>query len=62
YPKKFLTLEDTHLLYGETVRTVLRETIMRKRQQEVITQAQQELVNELRKGNPYKIFEENLNY
>jgi hypothetical protein len=62
YPQKFLTLEDTHLMYGETVRAVLRESIMQKRQQEVIAQAQQELIEELRKGNPYKIFEENLNY
>jgi hypothetical protein len=62
YPQKFLTLEDTHLIYGETVRTVLRESIMQKRQQEVIAQAQQEIIEELRKGNPYKIFEENLNY
>jgi parvulin-like peptidyl-prolyl isomerase len=62
YPKKFLALEDIHLVYGETVRTVLREAIMQKRQQEVMVQAQQELVDELRKGNPFKIFEENLNY
>jgi hypothetical protein len=62
YPQKFLTLEDTHLVYGETIRTVLRESIMQKRQQEIIVRAQQELIDELRKGNPYKIFEENLNY
>jgi parvulin-like peptidyl-prolyl isomerase len=62
YPKKFLALDDTHLAYGETVRVVLKEAIMQKRQQEVLTRAQQELVDELRKGNPYKIFEENLNY
>jgi parvulin-like peptidyl-prolyl isomerase len=62
YPKKFLGIDDTHLVYGETVRVVLREAIMQERQQEVLTRAQQELVEELRKGNPYKIFEENLNY
>jgi parvulin-like peptidyl-prolyl isomerase len=62
YPKKFLGLDDTHLVYGETVRAVLREAIMQKRQQEILEQAQRELVDELRKGNPYKIFEENLNY
>ncbi|MDR3356942.1 MAG: peptidyl-prolyl cis-trans isomerase [Spirochaetaceae bacterium] len=62
YPKKFLTLEDTHLVYNETVRTVIRESIMQKRQQEIVARAQQELIDELRKGNPYKIFEENLNY
>jgi hypothetical protein len=62
YPKKFLTLEDTHLLYGQPVKTMLRETIMQKRQQELIARAQQELIDDLRKGNPYKIFEENLNY
>ena len=62
YPKKFLALEDTHLMYGETVRTVLRQSIMQKRQQEVIERAQKELIDELRKGSPYKIFNENLNY
>ncbi|MDR0382959.1 MAG: peptidyl-prolyl cis-trans isomerase [Spirochaetaceae bacterium] len=62
YPKKFLTLDDTHLGYGETVRTVLREAILQRRQQEVVIQAQQELIEELRKGSPYKIFEENLNF
>ena len=62
YPKKFLALEDTHLIYGETVRAVLRQSIMQKRQQEVIERAQKELIDELRKGNPYKIFNENLNY
>jgi hypothetical protein len=62
YPKKFLTLDDTHLGYGETVRVVLRESIMQRKQQELLTRAQRELVDELRKGNPYKIFEENLNY
>jgi parvulin-like peptidyl-prolyl isomerase len=62
YPKKFLTLDDTHLAYNETVRVVLRESIMQRKQQELLTRAQRELVEELRKGNPYKIFEENLNY
>jgi hypothetical protein len=62
YPKKFLALDDVYLGYGETVRTVLREAVMQKRQQEIIARAQQELVGELRKGNPYKVFEENLNY
>jgi hypothetical protein len=62
YPKKFLTLDDIHLGYGETVRVVLREAILQRKQQEVILRAQQELVEELRKGSPYKIFEENLNY
>jgi parvulin-like peptidyl-prolyl isomerase len=62
YPKKFLTLDDVHLGYGETVKNVLRGSVMQKRQQEVIARAQQELVTELRKGSPYKIFEENLNY
>jgi hypothetical protein len=62
YPKKFLTLDDIHLGYGETVRVVLRESIMQRRQQEAIRRAQQELVDELRKGSPFKIFEENLNY
>jgi parvulin-like peptidyl-prolyl isomerase len=62
YPKKFLTLDDVHLGYGETVKAVLRRAIMQKYQQKTIERAQQELVNELRKGTPYKIFEENLNY
>ncbi|MDR2445446.1 MAG: peptidyl-prolyl cis-trans isomerase [Spirochaetaceae bacterium] len=62
YPKKFLALEDTHLIYGETVRTVLKESIMQKRQQEVISRAQKEMIDELRKNNPYRIFSENLNY
>jgi parvulin-like peptidyl-prolyl isomerase len=62
YPKKFLALDDVHLGYGETVRTILRSAVMQKHQQEIITRAQQELVNELRKGSPYKIFEENMDY
>jgi hypothetical protein len=62
YPKKFLTLDDIHLGYGDTVKNVLKSAVMQKRQQEMIARAQQELVTELRKGNPYKIFEENINY
>jgi DNA-directed RNA polymerase specialized sigma subunit len=62
YPKKFLMLDDTHLGYGDTVRNMLKEAIMQRRQQEIIIKAQQEVIDELRKGKPYKVFEENLNF
>jgi parvulin-like peptidyl-prolyl isomerase len=43
-----------------TVREYIRQGLLQQRQQEVLTRATQELVTELRAGNPFQIMENNL--
>jgi parvulin-like peptidyl-prolyl isomerase len=63
YEMKLLQLDDVmDFASGATVRAVLGNRILQERQQEVITKVTQELFNELRKGNPFQIFENNLNW
>lgn len=67
YPQKFLDLDDTPIQYRNasetvTVRKIIEMQIMQDRQAKILQQAQLELINELRKGNPYTIDEKNLNF
>jgi parvulin-like peptidyl-prolyl isomerase len=47
---------------GMTVKKYIENYLSQQRQQEVLAKAQQELVTELRTGNPFQIFEANLNW
>jgi parvulin-like peptidyl-prolyl isomerase len=47
---------------GMTVKTYIENYLSQQRQQEVLAKAQQELVTELRTGNPFQVFETNLNW
>ncbi|GMO48624.1 MAG: membrane protein [Termitinemataceae bacterium] len=62
YPKKFLALDDNVIQAGTTVRKILESAIMRRKQQEVLLEAQKELIADLRKNNPFTINEKNLNF
>jgi parvulin-like peptidyl-prolyl isomerase len=60
---KPLTLNDM-VQPGEriTVKQYIENYLSQQRQQEVLAKAQQELVTELRTGNPFQVFEANLNW
>jgi parvulin-like peptidyl-prolyl isomerase len=45
-----------------TVKKYIEDYLSQQRQQEVLAKAQQELVTELRTGNPFQVFEANLNW
>jgi len=45
-----------------TVRQFIANNLMQQRQQEILNRAQQELITELRAGNPFRIMENNLNW
>ncbi|MDR0452718.1 MAG: peptidyl-prolyl cis-trans isomerase [Treponema sp.] len=45
-----------------TVKKYIEDFLSQQRQQEVLARAQQELVTELRTGNPFQVFEANLNW
>jgi parvulin-like peptidyl-prolyl isomerase len=63
YELKNLELDDIYQL-GEpmTVRDFIGNSILNERQQAVLAQAQQELITELRSGNPFQINESLLNW
>jgi len=62
YEQKNLELNDIFQLGTRiTVRDYIGNSILQERQQAAIEQATQEIVAELRKGNPYQIYENNLN-
>jgi parvulin-like peptidyl-prolyl isomerase len=63
YEQKNLELDDIAQLGTRmTVRDYIGNTLLQERQQEVIEKATQELVTELRVGNPFQIFENNLTW
>jgi parvulin-like peptidyl-prolyl isomerase len=63
YEQKNLELDDiARLGTRTTVRSYIGNTLLQQRQQEVIEQATQELVTELRVGTPFQIFENNLTW
>jgi parvulin-like peptidyl-prolyl isomerase len=63
YAQKNLELDDIFQLGSRvTVRDYIRSALTQQIQQEVLTRISQELVTELRRGNPYQIFEANLNW
>jgi parvulin-like peptidyl-prolyl isomerase len=60
---KALTLNDM-VQPGEriTVKQYIENYLSQLRQQEILAKAQQELVTELRTGNPFQVFDANLNW
>ncbi|GMO29407.1 MAG: peptidyl-prolyl cis-trans isomerase [Spirochaetaceae bacterium] len=73
YPQKLLGIDDVILnvppewqvqLQGRplTVRMYIQEGLSVQKQQEVVLKAQEELIAELRKGNPFSVVEQNLNF
>jgi parvulin-like peptidyl-prolyl isomerase len=61
YTMKSLELDDILRLGTRiTVRDHIGNTLLEYRQQEVLQQATEELVTELRTGRPYRVFEENI--
>jgi parvulin-like peptidyl-prolyl isomerase len=63
YEQKNLELDDIAQLGTRmTVRDYIGNSLLQERQQEVIEKATQELVTELRVGNPFQIFENNLTW
>ncbi|GHT91276.1 hypothetical protein FACS1894140_1560 [Spirochaetia bacterium] len=63
YEQKFLNLDDM-VQPGTrvTVRKYINDGLTQQYQQEILAKATQELVTELRKGNPFQVFENNLNW
>ena len=62
-PLKALELDEIADLDNRmTVREYIRQGLLQQRQQEVLARATQELVTELRVGNPFQIMENNLNW
>jgi parvulin-like peptidyl-prolyl isomerase len=63
YGMKNLELDDVFQLGTRiTVRDYIGNSLLQLRQQEVLAQASQELVTELRAGNTFQVFERNLNW
>ncbi|MDR3333905.1 MAG: SurA N-terminal domain-containing protein [Treponema sp.] len=63
YTQKALELDDVFQLgTSMTVKAYIGNTMLQERQQAVIEQATQELVTELRTGNPFQVFENNLKW
>jgi parvulin-like peptidyl-prolyl isomerase len=63
YAMKFLELDDIAQLGTRmTVRDYIGNSILQQRQTSIITQATQELVNELRTGKTFQVIESNLNW
>jgi glutamate racemase len=60
---KNLELDDI-LLLGTTmtVRSYISNGLLQQRQQEVLAQATQELVTDLRKGNPFRVYQDNIKW
>jgi parvulin-like peptidyl-prolyl isomerase len=63
YPRKDLALDDfvqpgTRM----TVRDYIGNGLLQEQQQKILAQATEELVNELRTGNTFQVFEKNLNW
>jgi parvulin-like peptidyl-prolyl isomerase len=63
YEQKNLELDDIFQLGTKmTVRDYIGNSILQEREQAAIEKATQELVTELRAGNPYQIMEANINF
>jgi foldase protein PrsA len=63
YAQRNLELNDIFQLGSRvTVRDYIGNVLLQQNQQEVLTRVTQELVAELRRGNPFQIFENNLNW
>jgi parvulin-like peptidyl-prolyl isomerase len=63
YPVKVLAMDDIAQLGTPlTVHDYIAQGLYQRRQQDTLARIQQELVTELRTGNPFQIFEANLNW
>jgi parvulin-like peptidyl-prolyl isomerase len=63
YDQKNLELDDIFQLgTNVTVRKYITDGLLQERQQALVARVTQELVTELRVGNPYEIFDNNLNW
>ena len=63
HAQRSLELDDIHELGTRiTVRQFIGGNMMMQRQQEAFVRASNELIQELRTGNPFQIFENNLNW
>jgi parvulin-like peptidyl-prolyl isomerase len=63
YPMKILELDDIMQIGSkETVRNNITSFLTQAREAEALEKAYSELTAELRKGNPFRIFGENLNW
>jgi len=63
YAQKNLELDDIVQPGSRvTVREFIGNVLLQERQAEIIARASQELINDLRKGNPFQIFEKNLSW
>jgi len=63
YAQKNLELDDIFQPgTNVTVRQLLSNNILQARQEQIMTQASQELINDLRKGNPFRVYENNLSW
>ena len=63
YGQKNLELDDMFQLGTRmTVREYIYRSLLQDRQEEAIRKATNELVVELRKGNPFQVFENNLTW
>jgi len=63
YTQKALELDDVAELGSRiTVRQFIGANMMQQKQQEILARASQELIRELRTGNPFQVMENNLNF
>jgi parvulin-like peptidyl-prolyl isomerase len=63
YEQKSLGLDDIYQLGSKvTVREYITGTVMQQRQQEMIAKASAELTEDLRKGSPFQVFENNIKW
>jgi parvulin-like peptidyl-prolyl isomerase len=63
YSMKNLDLDDI-IQPGSSVRVrdYIKQALMNERQQAILAKASEELITDLRKGNPFRIYENNLNW
>jgi len=63
YSMKTLELDDV-IQPGSSIRVrdYIKQALMNERQQSILAKASEELVTELRKGNPFRVYENNLNW
>jgi len=63
YSMKTLELDDV-IQPGSSIRVrdYIKQALMNERQQAILAKASEELVTELRKGNPFRVYENNLNW
>jgi parvulin-like peptidyl-prolyl isomerase len=63
YAQKNLELDDIFQLGSRvTVRSYIGNTLLQERKMEALSKATQELIDDLRKGKPFQIFERNLSW